>query len=55
MTLDTGKINETYTIEKIDLPLKLEKRLEGRGTLIVNVRGTRFALGRGITKQITVR
>lgn len=53
MTLDTGKINETYTIEKIDLPLKLEKRLEAlgmtegtsilvlnaksRGTLIVNV------------------
>ena len=52
MTLDTGKINETYTIEKIDLPLKLEKRLEAlgmtegtsilvlnaksRGTLIVN-------------------
>ena len=71
MTLDTGKINETYTIEKLELPLKLEKRLEAlgmtegtsililnaksRGTLIVNVRGTRFALGRGITKQITVR
>ena len=70
MTLDTGKINETYTIEKIDLPLKLEKRLEAlgmtegtsilvlnaksRGTLIVNVRGTRFALGRGITKQIAI-
>ena len=31
MTLDTGKINETYTIEKIDLPLKLEKRLEALG------------------------
>ncbi|MFR2188332.1 MAG: FeoA domain-containing protein [Blautia sp.] len=28
---------------------------KSRGTLIVNVRGTRFALGRGITKQITVR
>ena len=25
------------------------------GKIIVNVRGTRFALGRGITKQITVR
>lgn len=24
MTLDTGKINETYTIEKLELPLKLE-------------------------------
>ena len=31
MTLNTGKINETYTIEKIDLPLKLEKRLEALG------------------------
>ena len=71
MTLDTGKITENYTIEKIDLPQKLEIRLaalgmtegtsilvlnaKSRGTLIVNVRGTRFALGRGITKQITVR
>ena len=67
MTLDTGTINETYTIEKIDLPLKLEAlgmtegtsilvlNAKSRGTLIVNVRGTRFALGRGITKQITVR
>lgn len=71
MTLDAGKKQGAYIIEKIDLPLKLEKRLEAlgmtvgttiqvlnaksRGTLIVNVRGTRFALGRGITKQITVR
>ena len=71
MTLDTGKINETYTIEKLELPLKLEKRLEalgmtegtsililnakGRGTLIVTVGGTRFALGRGIKNQLTVR
>ena len=31
MTLDTGKINETYTIEKLELPLKLEKRLEALG------------------------
>lgn len=70
-TLDKGKKNEAYTIESMELPLKLEKRLEAlgmtvgtnilvlnaksRGTLIVNVRGTRLALGRGITKQITVR
>ena len=62
MTLDTGKINETYTIEKIDLPLKLEKRLEAlgmtegtsilvlntksRGTLIVNVRGNQVRPGK---------
>ena len=71
MFFDDAATTEIYTIEKIDLPLKLEKRLEAlgmtegtsilvlnaksRGTLIVNVRGTRFALGRGITKQITVR
>ena len=49
MTLDTGKINETEGTSILVLNAK------SRGTLIVNVRGTRFALGRGITKQITVR
>jgi ferrous iron transport protein A len=71
MTLDHGKKGEAYVVEELNLPLKLEKRLEAlgmtagtridvlndksKGTLIVNVRGTRFALGRGITKNITVR
>ena len=70
MTLDTGKINETYTV-KDRSSAEVGKTAGGpgddggtsilvlnaksRGTLIVNVRGTRFALGRGITKQITVR
>lgn len=71
MTLDNGRKDGAYIVEKIDLPLKLEKRLEAlgmtvgtpiqvlnaksHGTLIVNVRGTRFAMGKGITKNITVR
>lgn len=54
----------------IDLPVNIEKRLEAlgmtrgtsiavlnsksRGVLIVKVRGTRFALGRNITKNILV-
>ncbi len=71
MTLDHGKKGGVYVVEELNLPLKLEKRLEAlgmtigttidvlnaksKGTLIVKVRGTRFALGRGITKNITVR
>lgn len=57
-------------VEDIDLPVNIEKRLEAlgmtrgtsiavlnsksRGVLIVKVRGTRFALGRNITKNILV-
>lgn len=70
MTLDRGTIGESYTVKKIDLPEQVEHRLEAigmtlggkvsvlggkdRGTLIVKVRGARFALGRGITGQIEV-
>lgn len=68
MELRQGEIGGTYVIEKISLPLQVEKRLEALGmtqgtpvtvqnkksggTMIVKVRGTRFALGRGITKNI---
>ncbi len=71
MTLDLGKIGQTYIIDSLHLPLELEKRLEAlgmtsgtgisvlnsksHGTLIVKVRGTRFAIGRGISKNIKVR
>ena len=70
MTLDKGTVGGTYTVEKIDLPDQVEHRLEAlgmtlgtkvsvlgrkdRGTLILKVRGTRFAIGRGITQQIEV-
>ena len=70
MTLDKGAVGGTYTVEKIDLPDQVEHRLEAlgmtlgtkvsvlgrkdRGTLILKVRGTRFAIGRGITGKIEV-
>ena len=70
MTLDKGTVGGTYTVEKIDLPDQVEHRLEAlgmtlgtkvsvlgrkdRGTLILKVRGTRFAIGRGITGKIEV-
>lgn len=70
MELQKGHIRGTYVIEAISLPLQTEKRLEALGmtqgtpikvlnkksggTMIVQVRGTRFALGRGITGNIQV-
>jgi len=71
MTLDKTKVNSSYIIEKLDLPLHVEKRLmalgmtvgtkvmvmnsKNHGTLIVKVRGTRLALGKGISHKIRVR
>ncbi|MFA9466183.1 MAG: ferrous iron transport protein A [Velocimicrobium sp.] len=71
MTLDLGKVNQTYEIQKINLPLNVEKRMEAlgmtlgstvdilnnknKGTLIIKVRGTRFAIGKGISKKICVK
>jgi len=71
MSLSDGKIGFSYQVETIKLPANLEKRLEAlgmtqgtsvdvlnsknQGVLIVKVRGTRFALGRSITKNILVR
>ncbi len=70
MYLSEGKIGEDHTIQDIRLPINMEKRLEAlgmtrgssitvlnsksHGVLIVKVRGTRFALGRNITKNILV-
>ena len=70
MTLDKGTVGESYTVEKIDLPDQVAHRLEalgmtlgtrvlvlerkGKGTSVLKVRGTRFALGQGITQKIEV-
>lgn len=70
MTLDKGAVGESYTVEKMNLPQQVEHRLEAlgmtlgtrvsvlgskdKGTLILKVRGTRFAMGRGITGKIEV-
>lgn len=66
--VDTG---QSCIVERIDLPFQMERRLQalgmtrqteisvvnrkGKGILIVKLRGTRFALGYQITKNITVR
>ena len=71
MPLSEGKVGGCYEVLEIILPIQMEKRLEalgmtrgtrisvlnckGHGILIVRIRGTRFALGRNITKNITVR
>ncbi|MBU3216534.1 ferrous iron transport protein A [Clostridium estertheticum] len=71
MNLSEGKIGSRYSIENISLPVKLEKRLQAigmtigtkilvlnnkiSGSIIIKVRGTRFALGINISKKIRVR
>ena len=71
MTLDLGHENQFYTVSGLNLPSKVSKRLEAlgmtrgtevevmrvkpRGAMIVKVRGTRFALGKGISSHIEVR
>ena len=70
MYLCNGKAGNEYKVRDIDLPTNMEKRLEAlgmtrgtsvmvlnsksHGVLIVKVRGTRFVLGRNITKNILV-
>lgn len=70
MTLDKGRPGEEYTVAALTLPQAVEHRLEAlgmtlgtrisvlenksRGILVVKVRGTRFAVGRGITTKIEV-
>lgn len=67
MILQEGKKKNSYIIEGLFLPLQTEKRLEAlgmtKGTPVevlnrkrsgTRVRGTRFALGRGITGKIGV-
>lgn len=71
MTLDNGQIGATYVVESLLLPPRMERRLESlgltRGTtidvlnnknagrMIIKVRGTRLAIGRGISCRIKVR
>ena len=70
MLLSDAVMGESYIVEKIHLPFETERRLEalgmtnrapvsvinrkGKGILIIKLRGTRFALGYNITKNITV-
>ena len=71
MLLKDAQVGHTYVVEQISLPFQLERRLEalgmtretpvsvlnrkGKGILIIKLRGTRFALGYNITKNIAVK
>ena len=71
MLLKDAQIGETYIVKSIHLPFQLERRLEslgmtketpvsvlnrkGKGILIIKLRGTCFALGYNITKNIEVK
>ena len=70
MLLKDAQVGRTYIVEAIHLPFQMERRLEalgmtrqtsisvlnrkGKGILIIKLRGTRFALGYNIIKNITV-
>ena len=71
MLLKDAQVGQTCVVEGIDLPFQMERRLEalgmtrqapvsvlnrkGKGILIIKLRGSRFALGENITKNIQVR
>lgn len=71
MLLKDALNGQTCVVEKMNLPFQLERRLEalgmtnetsvsvlnrkGDGILIIKLRGTRFALGSNITRNIEVR
>ena len=71
MLLKDAQVGQTCVVEKLQLPFQLERRLEalgmtsqapvsvlnrkGRWILIIKLRGSRFALGENITKNIQVR
>lgn len=71
MLLKDVNTGQSCIVERIDLPFQMERRLQalgmtrqtelsvvnrkGKGILIIKLRGTRFALGYQITKNITVR
>ncbi len=70
MTLDKAEVGELRTIVGMDLTWRMERRLaalgvtpgtqvsvlnrKDGGTMILKVRGTRLAMGRGITRGIEV-
>lgn len=70
MTLQEGNAGSRYVVKKLELPVTLERRLEAlgliegstisilrkkrHGAMIIKVRGTRFAVGWGISTHISV-
>ena len=70
MTLHDGKIGNAYQVQSIDIDISIKRRMEAigliehtrvvilnekrNGSMIIRVRGTRWAIGRAIAKGITV-
>ncbi len=70
ITLQEAEAGVAYRVKELSLPVNLERRLEAlgliegseifvlrkkrRGAMIVKVRGTRFAVGYGISSHISV-
>lgn len=71
MLLCDIQVGQSCKVENINLPMQMEQRLQalgmtkdtvvsvlnrkGRGIMIIKLRGTRFALGYNMTKNISVR
>ncbi len=71
MLLKDVKIGQSCTVERINLPFQMERRLQslgmtkestisvlnrkGKGIMIIKLRGSRFALGYHMMKNITVK
>ncbi len=70
MILRNGAIGKSYIVKELNLPKEAERRLEilgmtentsidvvnkkKSGSMIIRIRGTRFAIGRGFSEKITV-
>lgn len=71
MKLSEGKCKENYTILKLNVTSQIKDRLQSlgmtvhtsimimqkkhNGTMVIDLRGTRFALGDQLTKEIEVK
>ncbi|MGI6011383.1 MAG: FeoA family protein [Ruminococcus sp.] len=71
MKLIAGEIGKNYRVEQMNLPVNIDRRLAAlgmtreakvsvlnkkkKGALIINVRGTRFAIGKHIAENIEVK
>ena len=71
MTLNNAKVGTSYTVENIDLKIDIKRHLEAigmilnttievlnkkrNGSVIFKVRGTRLAVGKNISQNITIK
>ena len=71
MTLNNAKVGTSYTVENMDLKIDIKRHLEAigmilnttievlnkkrNGAVIFKVRGTRLAVGKNISQNITIK